>query len=81
LEVVKFFNSGGSEVLSIAKPISSKQGDQILRKANALIRFHLKIDPDELTEEKFSEVWQGLRFALEFESKRHSLKEGETLKI
>ena len=81
MESAKFSESGGADLLDVTKPISSKKGNDILRKANALIRFHLKIDPDVLTEEKFSEVWQGLRYALDFESKRHSLKEGESLKL
>lgn len=79
---LQFFASGGYEILSIAKPVASKAGKQILRKASALLEYHFKIDPDKLTDEEFSEKWQRLRWVLDFESQRFSLSEDQkTIKI
>ena len=49
----------------------------MLRKVNSLLRLHYKIDPEQLTDEQYSERWQELKWALDFESKRFSLKEGQ----
>ena len=82
MDFAKFFDSGGNEVLSsnilsISKPIAVKAGKDLLRKANALLRFHFKIEPEQLTDEQYSERWQELKFALHFESKRFNLKDGK----
>lgn len=84
---LKFFDRGGNEVLSsqilsISSPITKKPGKDVLRKVNALLRYHFKIDPEELTDEQYSERWQELKWAIDFESKRFSLKDGQnTLKL
>lgn len=36
----------------------------------ALLRFHFKIDPDELSDEDFAMRWGELLFALDHEAKR-----------
>lgn len=43
-----------------------------MRKVDALLRFHFKVDPDTLSLEQYSELWQQLKFALEFESRRYN---------
>jgi hypothetical protein len=53
----------------------------MLRKVNGLLRFHFKVDPDQLTDEEYSEQWQQLKWTLDFESRRFSVKEGESLRI
>lgn len=81
MDTAKFSASGGNEVLSsvlsISDPINVKPGKDLLRKANALLRFHFKIEPEQLTDEQYSERWQELKFALHFESKRFNLKDGK----
>ena len=71
MEVVKFSESGGSEILNLCPAINAKKGKDLLRKASALIRFHFKINPENLSDAEFSELWQELRFALDFESRRY----------
>jgi hypothetical protein len=53
-------------------PIARLEGRDILRKANALLRYHFKIEPEQLTDEQFSERWQELKWVLEFENQRYS---------
>ena len=73
----QFFDSGGNSLLgaqflTLAPPIARKEGKDLLRKANALLRYHFKIDPEYLSDEQFAERWQELKWALEFETLRHS---------
>jgi len=87
VDCLKFFDGGSnkvlsSQVLSISPPIATATGKDLLRKANALLRFHFKVDPEQLSDEQFSELWQQLKWALHFESKRFNLKDGKnTLQI
>jgi hypothetical protein len=82
LDNAKFFDSGGRDLLSaqilgISPPIAKKQGKDVLRKVNGLIRYHFHVDPDQLSDEQYSEHWQQLKWVLDFESKRFSLKDGQ----
>jgi len=36
-----------------------------LRRISAYIRFYLKIEPDDLTDDKFAQVWRDLEYMLE----------------
>ena len=44
-----------------------------IRKMSALIRFHFKINPDDLSDSDFSRTWNDLRYCLDFENKRNAL--------
>ena len=79
MEVLKFSKSGSDEILNIVRPINTGKNKDLFRKANALIRFHFKIDPDKLSDAEFSEIWQQLVFALDFESRRYT--SGDTNKL
>lgn len=72
MAIVKFSEGGGEEVLTLAPPINKKAGLDILRKINALLRFHFKVQPELLTDTEYSALWQELKFALDFESRRNS---------
>ena len=41
-----------------------------IRKINALLRFHFKMDPDLLSDEEWAISWEDLKWALENEAKR-----------
>lgn len=53
--------------------INRKDKKDELRKIDALIRFHFKIDPDKLTDNKWAELWQQLQYALEQENQRFKM--------
>lgn len=72
MEIFKFSKSGGCEILDLSPAIKTGKDLELLRKVSALIRYHFKIDPDKLTDIEFSEMWQQLKYALHFESKRLS---------
>jgi hypothetical protein len=48
---------------------------------SALIAYHLKIDPDKLSDLEFSKKWQELKFAWEFENKRANAKADEKIEL
>jgi len=56
----------------LAPNINKAKGIDLIRKVSALIEYHFKIDPDSLTDLQFSEKWQRLKFALDFEDRRVS---------
>lgn len=72
MAVAKFSERGGEEVLSLSPPIDTKPGRHFLRKVDALLRFHFKIEPTGLSDQQYSELWAQLKFALDFESRRNS---------
>ena len=40
------------------------------RKMSALIRYHFKINPDQLSDFEFAKLWNDLEFVLQYENKR-----------
>jgi hypothetical protein len=42
---------------------------------SALIRFHFKIDPDQLNDYDFAKLWNDLKYCLEHEAKRFGMSE------
>lgn len=42
------------------------------RKMSALIRFHYKVDTDNLSDNEFAKLWWDLRYCLDFENKRYN---------
>ena len=53
--------------------INNEEGADEIRKMSALIRFHFKINPDDLSDSDFSRTWNDLRYCLDFENKRNAL--------
>jgi hypothetical protein len=51
----------------------SDEGGQEIRKIDALLRFYLKIDPEDLSDEEWADRWAGLKYALEFERARNEI--------
>lgn len=45
-------------------------GSYEIRRINALLRFHFKINPDDLDDDDWAQAWGDLKFALEQEAKR-----------
>ncbi|WEK18177.1 MAG: hypothetical protein P0Y49_15405 [Candidatus Pedobacter colombiensis] len=56
-------------------------GEDLILKINSLIWYHLKINPGQLNDQDYFEAWRWLQWAMSFESKRYSLKDGETLEL
>jgi hypothetical protein len=52
----------------------------MLRKVDALLRFHFKVDPDTLSVYQYAELWQQLKFALDFEGRRFN-NDGKPLEL
>jgi hypothetical protein len=50
--------------------MSDMKGVDLIRKVNALLRYHFKINPDELTDDEWCERYQELKWVLKFEFKR-----------
>lgn len=46
------------------------EGSYEIRQVNALLRFHFKLDPDELNDDQWAQAWGDLQFALQYEAKR-----------
>jgi hypothetical protein len=44
----------------------------LIRKINALLQYHYKIDPAALTDEEWCTKWKELKWVLDFENKRLS---------
>jgi hypothetical protein len=46
-----------------------------------LIKYHFSIDASKLSDEEFYENWKQLKWVVNFEVKRKSQKEGETVQL
>lgn len=69
---VKFLQGSFEEILTLKAAIPDKKGKDLPRKISALLRFHFKVNPDDLTDSEYSELWQQLQWVLNFESRRNS---------
>lgn len=45
-----------------------------IAKIEALVRFHFKVNPDELDDDELGKLWGQLRYALEIEKMRTGLQ-------
>jgi len=48
---------------------------------SALLSYHLKIDVDKLTDQEFSQKWQELKFAWDFENRRANAKPDQLIEL
>jgi hypothetical protein len=51
------------------------KGEDLIRKINAMLRYHFKIDPDLLDDEDWLLRWRELQWVLNFEKERVDSKD------